>query len=187
MGYEFDVYLSYSRRGNVPVWLFNHLLPNLRDALADEMPSAPDIFVDQNMAAGMDWPASLERALLRSRLMVAVLSPRYFVSEWCLAEWMTMSSREREGTATEVLIIPVVYSGDINFPDYARSRRWFDFKAWNIPHELFRSTREYGDFHRAVRQLAADIAERVKTVPEWDATWEAARPGTAFPSKLPRF
>ncbi|QKV73964.1 TIR domain-containing protein [Amycolatopsis sp. Hca4] len=187
MAYEFDVYLSYSRQGTVPAWLFNHFLPNLSEALTDEMPSDPGIFVDRNMAAGTAWPASLERALLRSRLMVAVLSPQYFRSEWCLAEWMTMSNREHESAAPDVLIFPILYAGGTTFPDWAQSRLWVDFKPWNIPYELFRETREYIDFHRAVRRLAADIAERVTTVPEWDAAWQVVRPEPDFPRRMPRF
>ncbi|WIX92464.1 toll/interleukin-1 receptor domain-containing protein [Amycolatopsis sp. DG1A-15b] len=182
VGYEFDVYLSYSRQGSVSEWVFNHFFPSLSEALDDEMPYEPRIFVDQNMATGLAWPLSLERALLRSRLMVAVLSAPYFRSQWCLAEWMTMSGRERESVATDDLIVPVVYAGGKNFPDFARSRQLVDFKTWSVPHDLFRHSRDYLDFHREVRRLAVDIAERLRTVPEWDAAWQVVRPDAVSPS-----
>ena len=65
-------------------------------------------------------------------------------------------------------------------PCYAPSRKRVDFKAWRIPDKLFSQTREYIDFHRAVGKLAADIAERLKTAPEWAS---AGRSADAVPSK----
>jgi hypothetical protein len=185
VAYEYDVYMSYSRRGSVPTWLFNHFLPKLRDALTDEMSTEPRIFVDQNLATGTAWPANMERALLRSRLMVALFSPAYFRSQWCLAEWMTIADRERAVGDTHGLIIPVLYAGGTQFPDYARERRWADFKAWNVPDMVFSQTLAYGEFHRAVGQLAADIVRKLETVPEWDDTWQVVLPGPVLPSTPP--
>lgn len=96
VGLRVDVFLSYRRsgRGNAGAWVRHHFHPLLVDCLADELDHEPKVFIDVEAETGSFWPGLLERRLQDGRVLVAVLSPRYFESPWCLAEWHTARARE---------------------------------------------------------------------------------------------
>lgn len=193
-GYEFDVFISYIRSGNPHAWMHNHFLPRLRNCLADQVAHEPAVFIDEEMDRGTNWPARLETALNRTKVMVAVFSPQYFRSRWCLAEWETMVARERQlglysAEQPQGLIYPVLYSDSDNFPDFVRDRTWRDLKRWNSPDPVFQQTTEFYGFHREVEDIAVDLAKLLPRVPEWRADWPVCRPDPPFsrPTPLPRF
>src|SRR5262245_60206696 len=95
-GYQHHFFISYSRSGDVPDWLDNHFLPVLTNRLIAVMDENPKIFVDKRIETGSDWPEVLANALRRSCYMVAIWTPHYFRSRWCLAEWESMRFRERQ-------------------------------------------------------------------------------------------
>jgi hypothetical protein len=190
--YEFDVFLSYSRKGSSPRWVHNHFLPKLRDCLTDEIGSEPRVFVDQEMEIGSLWPSRLEQELARSKILVAIYSAQYFQSDWCTAEWKSMAARESIlGLAcpelTRGLIFPVLYSDSHNFPDYGLDRMWHDMKGLDNPEPMFQQTVDWLEFHRRMRRIATDLEQMLLQVPEWRADWPVVRPAvpvrptTAFP------
>ncbi|HEX4721407.1 MAG TPA: toll/interleukin-1 receptor domain-containing protein [Pseudonocardiaceae bacterium] len=178
-GYEFDVFISYSRRGSAQKWLLNHFYPRLQERLADEIAPAPRVFVDKGMERGVDWPYQLEKALHRSKILVAVLSPPYFTSAWCMAELSNMLAREKFlGLASpdrpQGLIYPILYADSINFPDIAELKRsWWDFKGLAIPDMIFQESRDWIPFYRKLTEFAQDLVELLKQVPEWQPDWPA--------------
>src|SRR3954452_7815046 len=95
MPYRWDVFISYRRTQNVTGWVRNHLCPVLRRCLEDEMDRVPQVFVDDHLEVGQYWPDALEEVLATSRSLLAVWSPPYFTSAWCVAEWQSMRARER--------------------------------------------------------------------------------------------
>lgn len=190
--YEYDIFLSYCRKGNSPRWVHNHFRPRLVDCLIDQIGYEPRMFVDQEMKPGMAWPVRLENALNRSKVLLSVYSPQYFRSQWCLAEWHTMAERERVlGLASrenpQGLIFPVLYSDSENFPAYARERSWHNLKKFNIPEPSFQQSQAYHKFHKKVEKVAVDLAGLLAQVPRWQPGWPARRPDppdiptTAFP------
>jgi hypothetical protein len=193
-GYEFDVFLSYPRSGNPYNWVRNHFLELLRSCLADELPYEPTMFIDEELDTGVDWPSRLQQALCRSKILVSIYSPQYFRSPWCLAEWHSMSEREKLlGLASperpQGLIYPILYVDSENFPDYARTRGWRDLKQWNVPHLGYQQTSEFIDLHRQVASIAIDLARLLPQVPEWQPDWPTQRPDPPFrvPVPVPRF
>jgi len=193
-GYEFDVFVSYIRRGNPYSWVSNHFLPRLRDCLADQLADEPTVFVDEEMERAANWPARLEQALNRTKVMVAVLSPQYFRSPWCLAEWDTMVERERQlGMFTaeqpQGLIYPVLFSDSDTFPDAVKVRGWRDLKPWNQPDPVFQQTVEWTGFHQQMSEIAVDLAKKLPRIPDWRPGWPAFRPEPPYraPTPLPRF
>ena len=95
-GYQYDVFISYRRAGNVANWVQLHLSRVLARCLEDELDRAPVLFIDNDMETGSRWPDKLETSLRQSRLMIAVLSPPYFTSPWCVAgHRRSMFLRER--------------------------------------------------------------------------------------------
>ena len=195
-GYEFDVFISYSRLGSAPKWLMNHFYPKLKDCLADQVAPAPKVFVDKGMPRGVHWPTQLQKALHRSKIMVAVLTPPYFESRWCLAELRSMHAREKllglgGPDRPQGLIYPVLYSDSRNFPaEEGLERSWWDFKELANPDLVFQESREWISFHRRVTEFAEDLVDLLGQVPQWRPDWpliDPPDPPLLPPPPIPRF
>jgi TIR domain len=179
-GYEWDVFVSYRRNGNVGSWVQNHLAPVLVRCLEDELPESPRIFIDTQQDVGTKWPDNIVRALVRSRLLLAVWSPSYFTSQWCLAEWQTMLLREQllgiGSPANPIgLVYPIVFSDGDSFPPETRRVQQVCFKDWRVPYPHFRKSVQYVDFHWAVVRVAEDLAKRLPSCPIWRRDWPIAK------------
>ncbi|GAA1989886.1 TIR domain-containing protein [Amycolatopsis minnesotensis] len=193
--YEYDVFISYQREGNlVPAWVRTHFYPRLRELLDDHLDREVSIFFDENLHGGARWPLEVRRALQRARILVPVCSPKYFLSEWCLAEWHSMARREelvRTASPEEsrTLIYPVIFCDSRNFPAYAHERRMQDLKTWNAPYEHFMASPAYLDFHHEVARIAEELEVLIERAPEWRPDWpvDMPAPGAPRPSELPRF
>lgn len=95
-GYQYDVFLSYSRAESWPRWVQSCFLDVLRHWLHAELARPAKIFRDvQNIQSGQDWPEELENGLAASRVMIALWSRSYFESEWCRKELSFMLARAR--------------------------------------------------------------------------------------------
>jgi hypothetical protein len=194
-GYKFDLFISYSRKGNVRRWLENHFHQKLIECLADQLAPAPKVYIDWTMPRGVAWPDNLQNALRHSKIMVQLLTPPYFQSPWCLAEWHSMRKREKMlGLAgpdvSQGLIYPILYSDSENFPMEGRLRSWWDFKKFAQPDPVYQESREYVHFHREVTDLACDLVRLLKQVPEWQPDWplvEKPTPVLMSPPPIPRF
>jgi hypothetical protein len=192
--YGYDIFLSYSRRGgNAARWVQTHLVEVLTKCLEDELGRTPKVFLDTRMETGTKWPLELERGLRRSRMLLAVLSPLYFKSEWCLAEWESMALREHSVGMTSPeapngLIFPLVYSDGESFPESARERQSRSVKDWGYPYPQFASSLAYLDFHDEMKSVAAELGAQLEAVPAWREGWPIERPrpvGPALPARLP--
>ncbi len=194
MPYTWDVFISYRRTHNVTGWVRNHLCPVLESCLEDEMDRPPQVFLDSQMEIGTYWPDELARALSGTRYLLAVWSPPYFTSPWCVAEWRTMCAREellgipRQGE-TLGLIYPVVYADGDSFPEEARAvQSRFDLSEYGFPYEQFSRTDAYLDFHVKVKSIASALARRLDVAPPWQSDWPVCRPQPfpLPPAVLPR-
>jgi hypothetical protein len=181
--YQYDVFVSYTRRAGAGRWVKDNFYPALREALDNEMAREPVFYVDWEHETGVSWPQYIEHALMHSRLMVAVLSPPYFRSNWCAAEWESMCARNRllgfgSPDSPRHLIHGVRYADGEHFPDEAANLQMRDFSEWTvpIPYDAYTRTPDYPHFYAEVRKLARDIAARVDHVPPWDADWPRLRP-----------
>jgi len=193
-GYEFDLFISYRRRGNPLNWVQNHFYPRLRDYLDDHLDKDPALFIDVGMEKGSHWPTRLENALNRTKILIPIYSPQYFRSPWCLAEWTTMAEREvvlglSSAERPQGLIYPILFSDSDNFPTFARLRSWRDLKKWNNPDPVFQQTVEWVSFLREVEAIAEDLATLLPQVPDWQPDWPIYRPDPPLPppTLVPRF
>jgi hypothetical protein len=194
-GYEYDVFISYSRRGSAPKWLMNNFLPSLIDCLIDELGPEPTVFLDTSMPRGVHWPAQLEKALRCSKIMIAVLSAPYFVSSWCMAEWKNMEAREdllglASAQQPQGLIYPIRYSDSLKFEGAKQLRSWWDFKGLDNPNKGFQESRDWHPFQQRVRECAQDLAELLDQVPPWRPDFpviERPDPPLPPPPTIPRF
>jgi len=194
-GYQFDLFISYSRHGSVQKWLLNHFYPKLVDCLADQFAPAPKVYFDKTMPRGVNWPSHLQYALRHSKIMVQLLTPPYFESPWCMAEWRSMQERQRvlglanSGTP-QGLVYSILYSDSENFPPEGREIAWWDFKEFAHPDPVFQESRDFIHFHRSVADMARDLVQLLKQVPEWQSDWpiiEKPDPVLIPPPPLPRF
>jgi TIR domain-containing protein len=193
-GYQFDVFLSYSRRGSAPKWVENHFYPKFQDCLADQIVPTPTTFLDTSMQRGTDWPAELAKALRHSKILIPVLTPLYFQSRWCMAEWRSMLAREKllglgGNDRPQGLIFPVLYSDSENFPEEGLRRAWWDFKQLATPEPVFQQSRRWVDFHDRVTDVATEVGKLLRQVPEWSPDWPVERPDPVImlPPPIPRF
>jgi MinD-like ATPase involved in chromosome partitioning or flagellar assembly len=105
--YRYDLYVSYDHSAKVEEWLrpFVEFLHSRLHALIGRPVST--FFDYRVLETGSSFPSEVAHALSRSRLLLAVITPRYFHSRWCLAEWKTFEKREQV-LGTGALIIPAV-------------------------------------------------------------------------------
>lgn len=175
-GYQFDLFISYSRVGSVRKWLVNHFQAKLMDCLADQVAPSPRIYVDHEMPRAVHWPSNLQRALQHSKIMIQLLTPHYYTSDWCLAELQSMRAREQllglAGAETpQGLIYPILYSDCADLPLSERQRSWVDFKDYAYPDPVYQQSVDFIGFHKRMRELATDLVDLVRQVPEWQPDW----------------
>ncbi|MFF7447474.1 MULTISPECIES: TIR domain-containing protein [unclassified Streptomyces] len=193
MDYEWDVFISYSHKGHVKDWVRNHFQRELTLSLEDVLPDDPRVFVDYDIPVGTPWPERLEDALLKARCLVAIWSPPYFRSEWCMAEWVSMRKRQAALAATNgrapTLIYPIRFAdGDHFHPDAKNTQQCRDLSKYAHDREQFRDTPLYMDFQKEMRTVAEEIAAILDRAPEWQAGWPVDRPPALErpQSRLPR-
>lgn len=186
--YDIDVFISYSHSAAVEAWVKNHLYPQLKKWLDESLPEKSKVFVDYDMPVGVTWPAVLRHKLAHAKCLVAVLSPPYFRSNWCLSEWKTMEQREvvaglGPGSSVGGLIYPIRFWDGDHFPEYALQRQRRDFINWNRDTPAFVMTRDYDDFVREVQAMANDLATIIANAPPWNAQWPVMEvPGRNAPT-----
>jgi len=89
---EYDLFISYAHadnEGQYAGWV-TALKEAIEREHAEFVPAsgALQIFSDTDEIRGMDdWEARILLGLRESKLMVAVLSPAYFASDYCRREW----------------------------------------------------------------------------------------------------
>jgi hypothetical protein len=124
--YEHHIFLSHRRSNPDTVrWTRECFLRPLRSQLGQAIPGL-SIFFDEQIDQGASWPDALASAHARSRILVPVLSPDYFASDWCRLELALMCERERRlgyRTAADPrsLIFPVVINDGDRFPPDIRA------------------------------------------------------------------
>ena len=195
MSYKYDFFISYSRKGSVQKWLLTHFYGKLVEYLADESAPEPRVYMDRTMPRAVEWAHNLENSLRHSKIMIQLLTPPYFESDWCMAELESMQAREAMlGLAgadiSQGLIYPILYSDSENFPDVGRMRSWQDFKEYAHPDAVYQDSVDYLAFCRQIRVLARDLVQLAKQVPPWSPDWpivERPNPVLIPPPPLPRF
>ena len=84
----FDLFISYARKDN-ETGMVAALVESIEADFAHFSPSMPlKVFFDKKSILDMQhWQDVLKRGLRQSKVMLAILSPAYFQSEWCRREW----------------------------------------------------------------------------------------------------
>src|SRR5659263_104899 len=99
MAYEYDIFLSYPTEYPFGPWVHETFLPLFRAYLKNSIYGNANakIFIDKyEIAPGDAWPEKIKRALSHSKCMVAMWSPSFFHSKWCMNECAIMLHREKK-------------------------------------------------------------------------------------------
>jgi hypothetical protein len=167
--YEHDIFLSYSTAGTVVSWLDNHFLSVFEEECIDEWGNSHfRVFHWSEQETGTRWPLQIQAAHAKSKLMLSVLTPSYFLqSYWCNAEWDTMLRRETHCNLNrnQSLIVPLLYSDGNSLPESAKSIVFDDFRKYAAPDVGFRLTSDFTEFRRKVRSLLTKLDARMNIVP----------------------
>ena len=168
MAYRYDVFVSYTWRvPRAQQWVRDVLHPPLLDFLELEAKISRDrVFLDEReVRPGMEVETAVHAALCDSRVLLAVLSPQYFDSGWCLTEFHTMLERQ-QATGKQVIYPIAVWDGD-RYAAVAKALVLRDYNRWG--------TLERGDRRKrwrdTVRGLAKELDGLVQASPAHDPGW----------------
>lgn len=104
-GYEYDIFISYRHGGVVDEWV-RRFVDDLNQWLHLTLADKPRIFLDSALVSRGDaWEPAMREGFQRSKMLIAVLTPAYFTSPYCGAQWRAFEARERGG---EPLILPIL-------------------------------------------------------------------------------
>lgn len=176
MAYRYDIFLSYPH-GFIERWLLEQFIPIFKWHLESALGNKPEIFIDRDgISTGDTWPLRLNKALCYSKCLLAILSPSYFQSEWCLYEITVMMKREEEnGYRTPEnpsgLVIPINVSDGKAFPKYMKGIQYFDFRDYVLFGPAFEKTERYIKFQQKIREWSHEIANCIEHVPNWHNSW----------------
>lgn len=128
---EYAFFLSYARKDALDakgeISYFKDFKDELMKWVSSALGPVPELekniaFYDQDsIPLGADWDDELRRALQTSRVMICLLSPHYFASEYCGKEFEVFSRRVRAhteglpaGARPPRLILPVLWEKPSN-------------------------------------------------------------------------
>jgi hypothetical protein len=118
----------------------------------------PSIWTDRSSIQwGDSWPPAIENALTRADVVLALLSPSFFSSEFCLHEMTTAMGTNRR-------ILPVIWVstrlvGPKDNP--VNQLQWYRPSTDRDLRQLARMARYRSDYLEAVSEVAARLAELV--------------------------
>jgi hypothetical protein len=193
MPYEYDVFLSYQRAYPFRSWVHEIFLPLLEPFLANALNRKKvKIFRDSNgIHSGDHFPSSLWNGLVRSRCLVAIWSPLYFQSAWCMHELTTMLDRERRynyrtKAKPSGLVIPVLVLGSTDqFPVIARTTQHFDCRNYFRVGKAFVDMTRYVEFQDAMLEWVPELARAIDNAPPWRKNWGGRDPSAGLDEQLP--
>jgi cellulose biosynthesis protein BcsQ len=160
--YHYDLFVSYERSS--ADWTIA-LVEALRREL-EMLLQLPRIYLDiTELRAGAHFLTAHASALARSRLMLAVLTPRYAAGEWTMREFHAFYERSKR--SGRPLILPVLMRlGD--FPVEIQSLQWIDLSDSTLPSAFTTSPR----WAHHVMTLARRISDMISDAPPFDPDWE---------------
>lgn len=183
-GYQYHVFLSYSRGTDVETWVHRYFWHQLRLKLTDLLGFPARIFVDQGeIRSGETWARRLVDALRRSYCIVPVWSPAYFTSGWCACEWASFREREkRAGLKTSGLVVPVLWQEETYLPAAARALQYTDLSRFAFTASAFEAASEFLEFEKRIKELVKkEILPALLRAPDFDPGWDVLVPGEDFP------
>jgi TIR domain len=173
MGYQYDIFLSYKHNDAFVAWLDECFLPCLKQFIALVTGREIAVFLDKEQIPPDEkkWMGRLDRGMGQSRCLIAIWSPSYFTSPWCLRECAAFEGRikRNEKKSGQSLIFPVAIHNGLHFPPFARAMSIFDLREFNYP--LLRKSEQFSRFERRMQTLVHELAPVITEGPPWRPQW----------------
>jgi hypothetical protein len=188
--YAYDVFVSYRREPKgeelLTPWI-REVVKRVRLWLGMSLGGVEArVFLDTDaLKAGTAWPAGLQNAIRTSRCLLAIWSPAYFRSPWCLAEWQSFLARERLVGPAASLVVPIVVHDGAWFPSEARRVMMLDLCDYAATTAAFWETRRADELDILLRKFAESLADVVRSAPPYRSRWPVLTPGVEPPELLP--
>jgi hypothetical protein len=176
--YKYDVFISYKRGDVREQWLDQIFLPLFTSFLSGLMPAHPRIFVDrEDLKPGIPWKPQVTEALARSKCMIAILSPAYFSSRWCMMEFYPMYYRQVALQKAQIipssqsLIAPLVGQGPKEFfPQFVSGEngiQLLDYSRYNRVGTGFMNSDLFLELQDKIDADSLQTYKMIQTAPAW--------------------
>jgi hypothetical protein len=188
MAYKYDIFLSVKWAKTFDEWVTETFLPLFESYVRQEIfaqcgrepvgsrsgddPPSGIFYYKKSLAPGDPWPNDLDEAIRTSRIAVALCSPEYFYSKWCLTEFHSFLERARKNQA-RVLVPVTIYDGK-TFPSEVQNIQESDLANFVIVGPGFKETKSYVKFQKALQMLSNTVGRLVCNAPQF-AEWPVVR------------
>lgn len=175
--YQWDVFLSMSEAFPFVDWVDEHFWKLFKGYMDQEIQGhfgrdCEIYFYKNKIEAGQTWPDELCEAIMSARVAVALCSPSYFTSPWCVREFETF--RMRSSTTKKDLLVPISIHDGEHFPAHVTSKIQIPPLGPYVKlGKGFTLTAAYSDFQDTVQALCKLVGKRVKDAPQFEV-WPIA-------------
>lgn len=167
MDYIYHIFFSYKRDPLTLTW-HREVVKRIKLYVCNELNIPQDnlkIFFDEKtIEAGDDWEDELRDAIKTSKCLVAIWSPEYFHSNWCLIEFHSFLDRQ-EMLNKKGLIIPASYHDGKHFPEVARAIQFLDFSEYASTIDAFWQSVDAVTFDKKLKDFSKNIAKKIDSAP----------------------
>jgi hypothetical protein len=170
-GYRYDLFVSYGHDAVVAEWIQN-FLKSLTSELQLFQPDLK-IFFDVTELAPELLMRGPRDALAHSKLLLAFLTPTYFMRAFTTAEFLTFHGRA-EKTKAE-LIVPIILRGRERMPPLVQQGTCFDLSD----EVFFQEDKPSGKLHLSIRKIAQVILQLLDSTPPFNEHWPVVTPEEA--------
>ena len=170
--YEYHIFFSYKRERLTLDWhrkVVDLIKLYVRNSLNIGEDGLKIFFDEKEIETGNYFEEDISQAIRTSMCMVAIWTPDYFHSNWCLSEFHSFLKRQ-ESLANK-LIIPASFHDGINFPAEAKAIQFEDFTDYASPIKAFWDTSDAVEFAKKLRNFSENIASKIRRAPEFDANF----------------
>lgn len=185
MGYQYDIFISYKRSDFGKEWLQGQFIPELSKRL-ESLHGPIRFFLDDNIQEGAIPRPAVLQALQHAKILMPILSPPYFQSDWCSAEWKTFEAREDAAGLIDgchSLRVPIRWRDcedyDTKMGDMAPKPRIFN--EFRHVEAGWRKTEKFAQFEDEVDGLAELLARLLPKVHEHNPDWPLMTPQNCAP------
>ncbi len=169
--YEYEIYVSFAQNAVSNEWLQSFII-QLKDAIQRETGEEPRIFDDYSeLSISELWAEQTKLRVLRTKLLLAVLTPQYFESRTCMRTWATFELREQITNDQLPLIIPLFIRGRDTMPSWVAKRQFFDMSDLPIHTSAFTDRTQSSKLIERIKRLAKTGAQMLYHVPSFDPQW----------------
>lgn len=185
MGYQYDIFISYKRNDLGRQWLQRQFIPELTKRL-ESLHGPVHIFLDESIQEGAIPRQAVLQALQRAKILMPILSPPYFQSNWCSAEWKTFEAREQAAgliNGCHSLRIPIRWRDCENYDTLMgdAAPKPLDFHEFRHTEDGWRKSERFAQFEEEVDRLANLLACLLPVVHQHDPNWPLLMPEDSAP------